>query len=292
MSKSSKNIKALIIGGGGNKGAGGAGKIASINKEYDLGVGVSTGALMLVPALLGEHDLLRDIYTNTIAKDIFDFNPFNKKGHIKIWWLITRIILGKPTLAESNALRKTLQKIFDENNLWTRLQDSGKEAVVGVYNNTKECTEYISSKNTTQEEFLDFTWASACQPPIMSILRKNGDEYVDGGVQEVLPMKYAVDRGAKHLTVIAHRPKVLPVEYKKPLKNLIHNGARLLIGLRKEITDNDIELGIASAKLKKCKFEIHYVSQGYGENDLLFNKEKMNDWYNEAFTEKLNPQKK
>ena len=76
-------MKALIISGGGSKGAF-AGGIAEylINdccKNYNLFVGCSTGSLLLPHLALGKIDKIKQIYTSVTQETIFNINPFRIK---------------------------------------------------------------------------------------------------------------------------------------------------------------------------------------------------------------------
>lgn len=75
--------KALVISGGGSKGAF-AGGVAQYlmkkeNRTYDLFLGTSTGSLMVSHLALGMLDELKDLYTNVNQETIFSNNPFNIK---------------------------------------------------------------------------------------------------------------------------------------------------------------------------------------------------------------------
>ena len=75
--------KALVISGGGSKGAfaGGVAQYLMKNegKEYDLFLGTSTGSLMVSHLALGMLDELKKLYTNVNQKSIFSNNPFKIK---------------------------------------------------------------------------------------------------------------------------------------------------------------------------------------------------------------------
>ena len=67
--------KALVISGGGSKGAF-AGGVAQYlmkkeNRDYDLFIGTSTGSLMVSHLALGMLDELKTLYTNVNQKSIF-----------------------------------------------------------------------------------------------------------------------------------------------------------------------------------------------------------------------------
>ena len=72
--------KALVISGGGSKGAF-AGGVAQYlmkkeGKDYDLYIGTSTGSLMVSHLALGMLDDLKELYTNVNQETIFSNNPF------------------------------------------------------------------------------------------------------------------------------------------------------------------------------------------------------------------------
>ena len=76
--------KALVISGGGSKGAF-AGGVAQYlmkeeRKEYDLFLGTSTGSLMVSHLALGKLDALKKLYTNVDQKSILVIAllPFEK----------------------------------------------------------------------------------------------------------------------------------------------------------------------------------------------------------------------
>ena len=75
--------KALVISGGGSKGAF-AGGVAQYlmkkeNREYDLFLGTSTGSLMVSHLALDMLDELKHLYTNVNQSTIFSNNPFKIK---------------------------------------------------------------------------------------------------------------------------------------------------------------------------------------------------------------------
>ena len=67
--------KALVISGGGSKGAFAGGVSQYLmnkeHKDYDLFIGTSTGSLMISHLALGKLDELKKLYTNVNQKTIF-----------------------------------------------------------------------------------------------------------------------------------------------------------------------------------------------------------------------------
>ena len=73
-------MRALVISGGGSKGAfaGGVAQylIEERGKHYDMFLGTSTGSLLVSHLALNKIDKLYDIYTNVQQHDIFSVSPF------------------------------------------------------------------------------------------------------------------------------------------------------------------------------------------------------------------------
>jgi len=210
-------MKALVISGGGSKGAF-AGGIAEYlikeqQKDYDIYVGTSAGSLLLPLLALGDVDRIRAAFTKVSQKDIFSNCPFTikKKGNIytsKInhYNSIKMFFRKQKTFGNSGALRKLIARIFLKSD-YDRLLASKKEVLVTVCNFTNRKTEYKSIRDNSYEDFCDWMWISANFVPFMSIVIKNGHEYADGGFGDYLPIHPALDMGAKHVDAIFLRPE-------------------------------------------------------------------------------------
>ena len=79
-------MRALVISGGGSKGAF-AGGVAQYpmereKREYDMFLGTSTGSLLVPHLAVNDISKLYDIFTNVQQQDIFSVSPFvqRKKG--------------------------------------------------------------------------------------------------------------------------------------------------------------------------------------------------------------------
>ena len=75
--------KALVISGGGSKGAFAGGVAEFLMKEqqksYDLFLGTSTGSLMISHLAANELVKLKTLYTSVNQQSIFSINPFKIK---------------------------------------------------------------------------------------------------------------------------------------------------------------------------------------------------------------------
>jgi predicted acylesterase/phospholipase RssA len=105
-------MKALDLSGSGSLGACGAGRLHKLNRNYSIVSGVSTGSLMAPLAELKEWDRLKEAYTTVTGDDIFDYNPFTSLGKISLPKALWSVLTGKPTLGESNNLRKRINQFL------------------------------------------------------------------------------------------------------------------------------------------------------------------------------------
>ncbi len=272
-------IRACVISGGGAFGSCGLGTLAALNQTYQIVAGVSTGSLMAPLVALNEYQRLEHAYTSVTQSDIFDFNPFTKKGKIHIPKAIWRIITGKATLGDSVALRKTIDKFLSEDDFF-RLEALNKNVLVACQETSKwpAWIHHFSSQERTATDFKDYMWASANSPLVMSLLQKDGGEWTDAGVTELLSLKKVIELGAREVDVIIHRPRPEVAE-KGQLTNVFHNAGRLWQIMRSEIEDNDLAIGLQLAQQYKCKVNVYWLPKKLASNSLLFDKATMKSWF-------------
>lgn len=282
-----KTKKSLVISGGGALGAYAGGIAENLyknhNRDYDLVVGTSTGALLAPLIANNNYSKLREAYTSIEQSDIFDYNPFNKKGKIDIIKVLWRIIRNKKTLGESNNLLETVKKYFDITD-YHLIQSLEKEIVATVYNLTTKQVEYKSSKNMTYDEMCKWIWVSANSPIFMSLYSENGCDYTDGGVAEHVPIRYAIDKGVKEIDVI-----ILKSTEKKRanVKGVLSNLSITLEGMKDEVSSSDVVKAMLLAELEGVKMNLFYMKKGMTENTLQFDKVIMNNWWEEGLNRKL-----
>lgn len=211
-------MRALVISGGGSKGAF-AGGVAEylINEEkndYDIFVGSSTGSLLIPHLSIGNIAHIKEAYTSVCQKDVFDVCPFiiskDKEGNLKSrmnhFNVIKMFLKGKKTFGETKNLRKTISRIMTPAD-YHKVKASGKKVIVSASNLTKNAVEYKYISDNSYEDFCDWMWISSCFVPFMSLVEKNGDEYADGGFGNYIPIAEAISNGATHIDVIVLQPR-------------------------------------------------------------------------------------
>ncbi|MFI2742275.1 patatin family protein [Zhouia sp. PK063] len=285
-------MRALVISGGGSKGAF-AGGVAQYlmqeqQKTYDIYVGTSTGSLLIPHLANGQIDKLYEIYTNVNQRKIFSNNPFIvKKKHgreyvtINYMNVVWQLLKRKRTFGESKSLRRNIRRDFLKEE-FEILKNSGKEIVVTVSNLSKNRVEYKSIKDFGYEDFCDWIWISCNYIPFMSLAKKDGYEYADGGLGCVVPIREAIKRGATEVDAIILEDENM--EYNKVLgKNPFSLMVSLYSFVLDQIETHDIVEGKLAAMNKNVKLNTYFTPTQLTENSLVFNKKLMREWWKLGF---------
>lgn len=282
-------MRALVISGGGSKGAfaGGVAEflIKDCNNQYDIFVGTSTGSLLISHLALNEMDKIKHIFTSVNQSNIFSSNPFliktdskgNKQVSINHWRVLLSFIRGKKTFGESLNLREQIFQNFTELD-FEQLKNSNKQVIVTVSNLTKDKVEYKDLHHCTYHDFCDWIWASSSFVPFMTLVEKNGCEYADGGFGNMVPIEEAIKRGAKVIDVI-----VLETEHELHRKPIPKNAFSVLTDLShfmaNKVESQNIRIGKLVAKNKGVLLNFYYTPSVLTTNPLIFDEELMKSWW-------------
>ena len=285
-------MKALIISGGGSKGAF-AGGIAEylINdccNQYDLYVGSSTGSLLLPHLALGNIKKIKKIYTTVTQQDIFSISPFKIKKtaigydtRINHFNSILSFIKGSPTFGESENLRNLIKRNITINE-YKELKESNKKIIVTVSNLTLDKTEYYNSQDCTRDDFCTWAWASCNYVPFMSLMSKNGYQYADGGFGNFVPISCAIENGAKEIDVI-----ILESEEANQELPRITNAFSLLFRtfqfMKNTNNSKDVIIGKLIGLNQDIKINFYYTPTELTDNPLIFDPDKMSQWWKEGY---------
>ncbi|MBQ0769564.1 MAG: patatin-like phospholipase family protein [Bizionia sp.] len=285
-------MKALVISGGGSKGAfaGGVAQylIEQEGKKYDMFLGTSTGSLLVPFLAVNDIGKLYDIFTRVNQRSIFSVNPFivkkkNGREYVSINYFntILQFIKKKRTFGESNNLRKNIKKNFTEAE-FNLIRATKEDVIVTVANLSKNRTEYKSINDFEYDEFCDWIWISCNYIPFMSLVKKNGFDYADGGLGCVIPIREAIRRGATEVDAIVLESEEL--EYNKALGNNPFSLMFSLFGhLLDQVEKGDIAIGKLAAQYRNVKLNLYYTPTKLTENSLIFNKKLMEQWWLEGY---------
>ncbi|NNC50595.1 MAG: patatin-like phospholipase family protein [Flaviramulus sp.] len=285
-------MKALVISGGGSKGAyaGGVAQylIEEEGRDYDMFLGTSTGSLLVPHIAAGKLKKVHEIFTNVDQNHIFSVNPFviRKKGnreYVSIDFLnsLWQFIRMKRTFGESKNLRRNIKRQFTYEE-YKEVKKNKHDVVVTVSNLSKNCVEYKSINDFSYDEFCDWIWISCNYIPFMSLATKNGFEYADGGLGCVVPIREAILRGATEVDAVVLESENM--EYNKVLgKNPYSLMINLFGHLLDQVERSDIIIGKLAAKNKDVKLNLYYTPSKLTENSLIFNKKLMTTWWQQGF---------
>lgn len=193
-------MRALVLSGGGVKGAYQVGALEYLVKEkkrdYDIICGISVGALnagtlATFPKAL-EHDAviaLRQLWdTITTPKIHQRWFPF-----------------GKIHAAWKNSVYNSapLQKMVRDNMSLRQIRAGGRQVRVGAV-----CLETGAYRLFSEKEdcFIEGVLASAAFPAMFCPIKIDGKTWIDGGTKENIPLQAAVDLGATEIDVIVCTP--------------------------------------------------------------------------------------
>jgi len=281
-------MRALVISGGGSKGAfaGGVAQylIEEKKNDYDIFVGTSTGSLLITHLALGRLTELKTLYTSVNQRRIFSNNPFIVKtvhgekvvsvNHLNTFW---NFFNGRKTFGESKNLRRFIKNKIPEN-YYNKVRASNKDVVVTVSNLTTNQVEYKSIKEHSYLDFCDWIWGSCNYVPFMSLLQKDGYEYADGGFGCLVPIREAILRGATEVDAIILETEVTQLN-RMPSKNPFSLLSNVFEFMLDHVERHNVTIGKLQAKHSNVKLNLYYTPTVLTTNSLIFNKKLMAKWW-------------
>ena len=178
-------MRALVISGGGSKGAfaGGVAQylLETNGKKYDILIGSSTGSLLIPHLALGKVQKIYDIYSNVNMRRIFNVSPFIVKNKntdkeivtINHFSVIRQFFKRKRTFGESENLLVYIKENFSIEE-FNELKEADCDVIITVTNLSKNEVEYKSIDQFEYDDFCEWIWISCNYIPFMSLVTKNG----------------------------------------------------------------------------------------------------------------------
>ncbi|ADV51014.1 Patatin [Cellulophaga algicola DSM 14237] len=285
-------MRALVISGGGSKGAfaGGVAQylIEEAHQEYDLFLGTSTGSLLISHLGLKKIEKIKEIYTSVSQRDIFSNCPFSiQKKHgvesigIHHFNVLKNFYRGSKTFGESHNLLQLIKNTItlEEFNI---LKNGPKDIVVTVSNLSLNQVEYKSINDFSYDEFCEWVWISCNYTPFMSLVKKNGCEYADGGLGTMVPIEEAIKRGATTVDAIILQTEVTHLN-RMPSKNVFSLLTNMFAFMLDRIEHQNIRIGKYVAKHNNAIINFYYTPTVLTTNSLIFDETKMAAWWKSGF---------
>lgn len=287
-------MKALVISGGGSKGAFAGGfaqyLIEEKKEDYDIFVGTSTGSLLISHLSAGKIAEIKKVFTSVRQKDIYNISPFiikkDQNGLVKTkinhFNTVRMILKRKKTFGEHKNLKKTIRNAISPE-LFEQIKASPKKVILTISNLTTNRIEYRYAEDCSYDDWIDWMWASTSFVPWMSLVEKNGFEYADGGFGNYIPIEEAVNLGATEIDVIVLTPRHL---FKR--KNKTKTAFDLLLNsmqfMHDQLASHDILIGhLESIYNDDVKVHFHFTPRQLTEFSFYFEPELMKNWWQEGF---------
>jgi len=285
-------MRAMVISGGGSKGAF-AGGVAQYLMEqhkysYDLFLGTSTGSLLISHLALEKIQKIKDVYTSVNQDSIFSNCPFTiQKKHgvsnigINHWNVLKNFYHGSKTFGESHNLHKLIKQTITLEE-FEILKSSPKDIVVTVSNLSLNQIEYKSINDFSYDDFCEWVWISCNYIPFMSMVRKEGCEYADGGLGSMVPIEEAIRRGAKVVDAIILHTETTHYN-RMPSKNPFSLLTSMFSFMLDRIERQNIRIGKYVANHNDAIINFYYTPTVLTTNSLIFEKDKMTNWWESGF---------
>ncbi len=264
---------ALVVSGGGCKGAFAVGVVKYLFKTYhDTGWfkivgGTSTGALVSPmaalmaapePTCIEALNTLEHIYSSVGTSDILE-----KQN-------IFELIRRQDCLYESDPLNDLIHKLFRPEWFdWLQGPNAPECYVVYVnYQNGEKVVASPRDENMTHERFMQSMMASASVPVVMEATKIDEQVCYDGGVRDLLPFGKAIELGADMIIPIFLDPEKFP-ETTSRFRRLDKVLLRTLEILTDEVGRNDFSIAQHVNTAIQAKSEI---MRTFKNNPEVFNK--------------------
>src|SRR5690606_35382619 len=167
---------------------GGLKALFEAGRQYDVVAGVSVGALIGASVALFPPDQQASGYSN--LERVWTEEVKNNKSIYKNWapWILTYLWSSwKSGIYDMSQLRDILVKEMD----LEKLKNSGVEFEIGVV--SLQSGQYHSVNLTSDPKNLqnavDWVWASCIFPVLFQAVEIDGEQWVDGGMRNVIPVK-------------------------------------------------------------------------------------------------------
>ena len=192
--KSGEKKTALVLSGGGSRGAYEAGAwqaLTELGIRIDIVTGTSVGAINGAMVVQGDLDNTVRLWKEIETHMIFDVPEGTQPREYA-----REIVFNKG--AGTSGLKKLLEKYIDEETVRKAPVDFG----VVIVELPTFTPHYVYKEEMKPGQLLDHILASASLYPAIHSCEIDGKEYIDGGYADVMPVQMALDKGADEVIAV------------------------------------------------------------------------------------------
>ncbi len=275
-------MRAIVLSGGGSKGAYQMGVWAALKKlniHYDIVTGTSVGALNA--ALMVQKTFYKGLFFwyNLNSKMIFnedlkqDYHTKEGKKEILKWYAKGALNGG----IEVKGLEDTIRQVIQPKKVLKSNVDMG----IVTFNMKTLKPKIVKKKDLNENNLCDYLLASASCFPAFKMKTIEEENYIDGGIYDNLPINLAIDLGATEVIAIdlkevGFKQKVknknIPITYIEPRNDI---GSFLIF--EKNMSRRAMRLGYNDT-LKVMDY-LDGVKYTFKKNDLEKNYQKYKEQY-------------
>lgn len=275
-------MRAIVLSGGGSKGAYQMGVWAALKKlniHYDIVTGTSVGALNA--ALMVQKTFYKGLFFwyNLNSKMIFnedlkqDYHTKEGKKEI-LKWYAKGVLNGG---IEVKGLEDTIRQVIQPKKVLKSNVDMG----IVTFNMKTLKPKIVKKKDLNENNLCDYLLASASCFPAFKMKTIEEENYIDGGIYDNLPINLAIDLGATEVIAIdlkevGFKQKVknknIPITYIEPRNDI---GSFLIF--EKNMSRRAMRLGYNDTL--KVMNHLDGVKYTFKKNDLEKNYQKYKEQY-------------
>ena len=192
--KSKKKKTALVLGGGGSRGAYEAGvwqALTELGIEIDIVTGTSVGAINAAMVVQGDVDLTAQLWREIETHMVFDV----PEGSQPIEYA-REIVFHHG--AGTSRLKELLDTYIDEDQIRSAAMDYG----IPVVSLPAFEAHYLFKEDIPAGRLTDYIVASASAFPAIHSYEIDGVDYIDGGYADEIPVNMAMQKGATHVIAV------------------------------------------------------------------------------------------
>lgn len=191
-------LKAIVLSGGGSKGAYQIGvwkALRKLNYKYDIVTGTSIGSVNGMLMVQNEYKKAVKLWKNIGFTDVFG-DAVDKKSTKEIYKIYAKSFFTSGGM-DTSSFMTLLKRVYNPKKFNRSKIDFG----LMTYKLSQKKSEVIIKKNLNNN-LLDYILASCTCYPIFKITDIEGEKYIDGGYYDNLPINLAISLGAEEIIAV------------------------------------------------------------------------------------------